>query len=387
MCAWVSGAPPRAVDVQLWRAEVGRPGSGRVAVRDVEDQVGREVLLGHARGGLGAAAGRRARPAPARPGRRRRRGAWRSSLAQVCDPSAVHEWGPDHLDDLVGLTDAALPDERLTSDELLACCWEDPGVVLGLPDAAGAVSVVLRHFGDRPAAFVKLVVVDPTPVVARATVAPCWPRPSSGRGTRGATELHLSGSAPSYLWPGVDVRATADAVPGRGGGLRRDRRGLRHVGAGRVPSSGARTGSRSAGRCRDADAASVDELVAREWPNWVDEQRRGNRTGHVPGRLRRGHRRRGRLRLPLGEPGRLVRPDRARRRRTATARIGLALLGEVCTDLQVAGFRDVEICWIGPVGFYAAAGGSISRVYRTYRRPQALSVSPCAGGRAARGSR
>ncbi len=33
------------------------------------------------------------------------------------------------------LTDAALPDERLSADELLACCWEDPGVVLG--SAAG----------------------------------------------------------------------------------------------------------------------------------------------------------------------------------------------------------------------------------------------------------
>ena len=41
------------------------------------------------------------------------------------------DWGPDHVGDLVALTDAAMADEQLTSDELLACCWEDPGTVLG----------------------------------------------------------------------------------------------------------------------------------------------------------------------------------------------------------------------------------------------------------------
>jgi hypothetical protein len=45
--------------------------------------------------------------------------------------------------------------------------------------------------------------------------------------------------------------------------------------------------------------------------------------------------------------------------------VGSALLSELCRDLMVAGHADAEICWVGPVGFYAkAAGASVSRVFR-----------------------
>ena len=109
----------------------------------------------------------------------------------------------------------------------------------------------------------------------------------------------------------------------------------------------------------DTDAAAVDALVGREWPNWVRRATTGGRTGHVLAAFdtasgdavafachsvnRAGW---------FGPTG--TAPSHRHRS------IGLALLGEVCTDLQVAGFHDVEICWIGPVGFYAAAGGSIT---------------------------
>ena len=37
-----------------------------------------------------------------------------------------------------------------------------------------------------------------------------------------------------------------------------------------------------------------------------------------------------------------------------------------------AGHPDAEIAWVGPVGFYAkAAGASVSRTFRTLRRPLA----------------
>jgi GNAT superfamily N-acetyltransferase len=283
----------------------------------------------------------------------------------VCDPSAVHEWGPDHLGDLVGLTDAELPDERLTSDELLACCWEDPGVVLGLPDNRGAVSVVLRRFGDHPVAFVKLLVVDRgrrRVGHGRALLAAAeqWAWDS------GAAELHLSGSAPAYLWPGVDVRATAMLCLAEAAGY--DETGAAYDMS--VPAAFRHPvpdGVDLRRALTEADAAAVDELVAREWPNWVDEQRRATEqgtclaafdaaTGEAVAFACHSVNRAG----WFGPTGTVP----SHRHRS----IGLALLGEVCTDLRAAGFADVEICWIGPVGFYAAAGGSISRVYRTYRR-------------------
>jgi len=40
-------------------------------------------------------------------------------------------WGAGRVGDLTALTTAAMPAEALSADELLACCWDDPGVVLG----------------------------------------------------------------------------------------------------------------------------------------------------------------------------------------------------------------------------------------------------------------
>jgi hypothetical protein len=38
---------------------------------------------------------------------------------------------------------------------------------------------------------------------------------------------------------------------------------------------------------------------------------------------------------------------------------------------MVAGHRDAEIAWVGPVAFYAkAAGAAVSRVFRTAFKPR-----------------
>ena len=283
----------------------------------------------------------------------------------MCDPSPVQEWGPERVGDLVVLTDAALPEERLNADELLACCWEDPGVVLGSSDGSGAASVVVRRHGDHADAFVKLVVVEPERqrtgigrALLRAAEQWAW--------DQGASDVHLSGSAPAYLWPGVDVRAIAMLCLAEADGYEETGAAFdmsvpaafRHP----VP-----VGVDVRRTLADDDARAVDELVAREWPNWLDEQRRATEQGTCLAAF------------DLGTGEAVAFACHSVNRAgwfgpTGTApshrhrSIGLALLGEVCADLMVAGFTEVEICWIGPVGFYAAAGGSISRVYRTSRR-------------------
>jgi hypothetical protein len=50
------------------------------------------------------------------------------------------------------------------------------------------------------------------------------------------------------------------------------------------------------------------------------------------------------------------------------AGIGQALLGAVCRDLMVAEFTDVEICWAGPLRFYARAGAVVGRSFVQLRR-------------------
>ena len=102
-----------------------------------------------------------------------------------------------------------MPDERLTADELLAVCWDDPGVVLGDPGGVGRGGRGGAP-GRRP---------WPWPSSSWWWCDPAAQRPGLGRRLlaaaeswawdEGAGELHLAGSAPFYLWPGVDVSFTA----------------------------------------------------------------------------------------------------------------------------------------------------------------------------------
>jgi GNAT superfamily N-acetyltransferase len=48
--------------------------------------------------------------------------------------------------------------------------------------------------------------------------------------------------------------------------------------------------------------------------------------------------------------------------------IGRALLGEVARDLMIANFRDVEVTGADQVRLFVHAGGSVSRVFRSFRR-------------------
>ena len=53
-------------------------------------------------------------------------------------------WARDRADDLHRLLDEALPAEELSLDELVACCWDDEGVVLGDAGGETAAAVVVR---------------------------------------------------------------------------------------------------------------------------------------------------------------------------------------------------------------------------------------------------
>jgi hypothetical protein len=53
-----------------------------------------------------------------------------------------------------------------------------------------------------------------------------------------------------------------------------------------------------------------------------------------------------------------------------TAGIGHALVGQVCRDLMIAEYPSTEICWAGPLRFYAKAGATVSRTFRQYRLPK-----------------
>jgi GNAT superfamily N-acetyltransferase len=122
----------------------------------------------------------------------------------------VDDWGPARAADLAALCELALPGERLTEDELHACCWDDheveSGVVLALPGGAGAAAACIQSIGDRRVATVKLLVVEPVAqglghgrTLLHAVEDWAW--------QLGAAEIGTQ-CAPFYLWPGIDVRVT-----------------------------------------------------------------------------------------------------------------------------------------------------------------------------------
>lgn len=286
----------------------------------------------------------------------------------------MDEWGPDRLDDLTVLVSAAMPGEGLTADELLAVCWEDPGVVLATADGTGVVSAVVRRWGD-PASgvhvvgYVKLLAVHPGARRqgighALLAAAEAWLR------GQGAAEVHLGGAAPFYLWPGVDVRALPMLCLAEAAGYLESGAALNMS----VPTTfraavdgDGDTGVEIVRVLEDDVVARLDDLLTPHWPEWVAEAHRAVEQGTC-------------LAAVNVESGAVVGfachsvnrtawfgptgTDPSHRHRG----IGLALLGEVCRDLMVAGYTDTEICWLGPLGFYAAAGGSVSRVFQLRRK-------------------
>src|SRR5687768_15336293 len=75
---------------------------------------------------------------------------------------SIEQWDRDMSGVVAELVEAALPDEGITEDELLACLWEDPaeGVTLGIGDGEALGSAIITGDAGRLAS-VKLIAVRP----------------------------------------------------------------------------------------------------------------------------------------------------------------------------------------------------------------------------------
>ncbi|MEA3075164.1 MAG: hypothetical protein QOF60_72 [Actinomycetota bacterium] len=299
----------------------------------------------------------------------------------------MDRWDRSHAAELVSLTDLALPGENLTGDDLVACLWEDddPTVVFACPggdagpvaDGAGAAgtavgvaAAVARQVGDRRVGFVQLVAVAPAARrqgVGRRLMAAVeeW-----AFGEQLALSLQVGGAAPFYLWPGVDVHATAALCFFEALGYHPTGSDLnmsfptRH----RAPVPAGVVIRRA---LEDHDAAAGLAFVGRLWPRWVAETRRAVEHGTCHLAFAGGEAQAGASAVVgfgchsvnrlgwLGPMG--TDPDRRH------AGLGNALLGAIATDLMAAGLESVEVSWVGPLGFYAnAAGATVSRAFRGY---------------------
>jgi GNAT superfamily N-acetyltransferase len=258
---------------------------------------------------------------------------------------------PDRLARLVG---AALPDEGLTAADLEICCYGPDTEILG--DEHGAAALTVKQFGDLTTAWLVLIAVHPDRQRegrGRSLVDACAVR---ARGA-GAVDLHLGNAIPRYVWPGVDYRFTAALGLFEGMGF--EPYGAEcNMTIGTAFRADPPTGA--VFQREGGDGATA--LATRCFPHWLDEVERGvsaatcfsaRAGGETIGFACHSVNRRGWI-GPMATD-----PDRQR------TGVGRALLGALCADLATSGLGQAEIAWVGPIGFYAKAGATVSRVFRT----------------------
>jgi mycothiol synthase len=295
----------------------------------------------------------------------------------------VEEWGRERAGDVTALVAAAMPEEELSVDELLGVCWDDPGpddpgdpvgtvLVVAEGDLPLGVAVAIaRSLGDgaNPVrlAWLKLIAVHPDhrrQGIGHALLAAV----ESWAWEQGASELHLAGSPPFYLWPGVDATATEMLCLV-------ESRGYRDIGSDVNMALGTDfradppDGVTTRRVVQDVDVARIDDLVGANWPEWLDETHRAIEHGCCHGAFVTGDDgteraigfachsvNRAAWLGPMGTDPSLQQGG-----------VGSALLAQVCRDLRIAEFDATEISWVGPARFYAKNGATISRVFRRYR--------------------
>ena len=238
------------------------------------------------------------RPVVHRPRRARRRHPdWLSGTPRA----AAKRVTPEALAALCG---AAMPEERLTAEELAHLCFgaNDDLADEVVGDDRGAAVLQTQRFGSHVAAWLILLAVDPS-------------AQGKGRGKElvhavaerarslGAGDLLLASAVPRYVWPGVDLMNTRVGMLLETCGFERDWLGTnmsidttfrRAPGPGVVVERERGTGAH--------------DFAAREYPYWVPELDRA--VGMGTAFAARDRRRRDDwLRLPLGQPLRLDRPD------------------------------------------------------------------------------
>ena len=226
--------------------------------------------------------------------------------------------------------------------------WGD-GFVMGSDDGSAVIAGVERY----GIGFIRALAVDAGH--RRKGLGTSLLEAAVGR--LGTSDVVVGGEAPFYLWPGVDARWT-EALAFF------EARGFARVGVElNMTCSASHTAEPPSGvsvtRVDNADA--VLAFVGASWPNWVDEARRAVELGtcfvatdsaEVVGFIGHSVNRVGWLgpmgTVPLRQGG----------------GVGTALVAAVCADARAAGRDEVEIAWVGPVGFYAkAVGAVVSRAF------------------------
>jgi predicted N-acetyltransferase YhbS len=250
---------------------------------------------------------------------------------------------------LAALCAAAMPGERLTAAEIAHICFGAGDEVIG--DDDGAVAWTVRETDGRIDAWILLLAVRPErrsrglgkelgqAAIARARAA-------------GARTVHLANAVPRYVWPGVDLTDTREAL-----GFARGDVAVNMA----IPTSFRRSAPPGITVERERGDGAL-RFAHEQFPHWVPELEvavaagtafaaRDDQGATVGFGCHSCNR--------VGWIGPMA-TDATRRH----GGVGAAVLAAVCTDLDARGFPHGEIAWVSNLRFYGKCGATVSRVFQ-----------------------
>jgi GNAT superfamily N-acetyltransferase len=256
-------------------------------------------------------------------------------------------------DELAALAASAMPEERLTRDELEHLCFGSDDEVFG--DERGAAVLQKQRHGEHLATWLTFVAVRPG--AQRAGLGTELVRAAADRARElGARQLLLASPIPRYIWPGVDLGNTRVGMLLETCGFTREWLGINMAIASsfrRDPPTGCTV------ELETSDGAR--EFAARAYPNWIPELDRAVMLGTAFAARDAGG-------MTIGFGCHSVNrfgwigpmatdPDGQHRG------VGSAVLAAVCADLQARGCPAGEISWVSNLRFYGKCGARVSRVF------------------------
>jgi GNAT superfamily N-acetyltransferase len=260
---------------------------------------------------------------------------------------------------LAALCANAMPNERLTSEELEYLCFGDRDETFG--DERGAAVLHTQPFGAYLAAWLILVAVD---------------KGAQGKGLGkelvhavadrarelGARELLLASAVPRYVWPGVDLGNTRAGMLLEACDFERDWLGINMA----IATSFRRDPPAGCTVEREHGSGAHDFALA-AYPHWVPELDRAvalgtafaarDEHGATIGFGCHSVNRAGWIGPMATDPA------------SQHGGIGSAVVAALCADLAARGHAAGEIAWVSNLRFYGKCGARVSRLFMGGKRP------------------